>query len=94
MIDGFPTTAACNAMSTGCLLVSANPQCNHTVLTPGRTHIELADATVDALVAALECVRADPRAAATTAAAGQHEIRTQLDVVRGTRARLELMGLL
>ena len=40
--DGFPTQAAADAMSSGCLLVSANPAGDRRVLQPGATTLECA----------------------------------------------------
>ena len=93
MIDGFPTTTAMSAMSTGCLLVSANPRSDHAVLTPGRTHVELDDPSPEKLAGALERLLADRDGAAATAAEGQRVARAELDVLRAMRSRLELLGL-
>lgn len=94
MIDGFPTTTAASAMSTGCLLVSANPRSDHSVLTPGRTHVELAAASAQQLAAALVRLNADRAGAAAVAAEGQRVVRQRLDVFGAMRSRLELLGLL
>ncbi|MFE0504338.1 glycosyltransferase [Peribacillus butanolivorans] len=40
-LDGFPTTAAADAMSTGCLLVSTNPRNDRFILESGVDYIEV-----------------------------------------------------
>ena len=40
MVDGFPTVAATDAMSSGCLLVSANPGRDYRILEPGIHYAE------------------------------------------------------
>jgi glycosyltransferase involved in cell wall biosynthesis len=93
MVDGFPTTTAGSAMASGCLLVTGNPARDHTVLTPGMTHVELAEATPDALAAALDEAAADRRGARRTAEAGRRIVRERLDVFAAMRERLAALGL-
>jgi glycosyltransferase involved in cell wall biosynthesis len=94
MIDGFPTTTAASAMSTGCLLVSGNPRADHSVLTPGRTHVELENVSAGELAGVLVGLLADRDAAAAIAAEGQRVARAELDVFGAMRSRLDLLGLL
>ncbi len=89
--DGFPTSAAAEAASSGLLLVTANPESDHRYLRPGTDHVEVPP-TADAVADAVRAVLADPDAAATTAESGAQRVREQLDVRRGAAARLELMG--
>jgi glycosyltransferase involved in cell wall biosynthesis len=90
--DGFPTTAAGEAVSSGCLLITANPDADHRALRPGTDHIEV-DATPAAVANAVRSVIADPRMAETIAESGAGRVRERLDVRRGAARRLELMGL-
>jgi glycosyltransferase involved in cell wall biosynthesis len=93
MVDGFPTTTAGSAMASGCLLVTSNPARDHTVLTPGLTHVELAEATPEALVTALDWAATRRPIARRTAEAGQRTVRERLDVFAAMRGRLDVLGL-
>ncbi len=90
--DGFPTAAAGEAVSSGCLLVSANPDADHRSLRPSVDYIEV-PATSTAFADAVRSVLADPATAAAVAASGATRIRERLDVRVGAVTRLELMGL-
>jgi glycosyltransferase involved in cell wall biosynthesis len=90
--DGFPTAAAAEAASSGCLLISANPDGDDRVMRAGVDHLE-PEATAGAFAAAIGGVLADPAAAATMAESGARRVRDRLDVRVGTAARLSLMGL-
>jgi glycosyltransferase involved in cell wall biosynthesis len=91
--DGFPTTAAGESMSSGLLLISANPDRDHRVLRPGVDHIEI-DAVPSALADAIRSVLAEPTTATATAASGSRRVRDRLDVRVGAAKRLELLGLI
>lgn len=90
--DGFPTAAAGEAMSSGCLLVSANPERDHRVLRPAVDYLEV-DATGPACAAALRWVVSHPDEATTIAASGQRRVRERLDVRVGAGSRLNAIGL-
>lgn len=94
MIDGFPTTTAASAAGTGALLVTGNPRSDHTVLTPGETHVELDEITPAALAAALDAVERDRARARAIAARGCEVVRARLDVRGSMRERLLMLGLL
>jgi glycosyltransferase involved in cell wall biosynthesis len=89
--DGFPTAAAAEAVSSGLLLLTANPDRDHRHLTPGRDHVELTP-TALAFADAVRSVLADPAAAQVIAASGARTVRERLDVRAGADARLALMG--
>jgi glycosyltransferase involved in cell wall biosynthesis len=89
--DGFPTGAAVEAASSGLLLLSANPDDDHRNWRPGTDYVQL-PATVGAFADAVRRVLADPRAAVTVAESGAARVRERLDVRRGARERLALMG--
>jgi hypothetical protein len=93
VVDGFPTQAAADAMSSGCLLVSANPGADHRVLRPGEHYVEC-PAEPDALREALEAVAADVPRARRIAAAGSAQVRSRMDVRQGIAAKLRHLGLL
>lgn len=91
IVDGFPTTAAAEAMSSGCLLITGNPEGDHRSLRPGIDHLECAP-TPEAFAAAIRWAIDHPEEAATIAANGATRVREHLDVRVGALRRLELMG--
>ena len=90
--DGFPTQAAADAMSSGVLLVSANPSGDHRVLTPGEHYIEL-PAEAGAFRRTLVELAADPEGTRRLAEAGSDRVREQMDVRRGVAQKLAAIGL-
>ena len=90
--DGFPTQAAADAMSSGVLLVSANPAGDHRVLTPGEHYIEI-PAEVGSFRESLLDLAADPEWAQRLAQTGSDRVRDQMDVRRGLAQKLAAMGL-
>jgi hypothetical protein len=90
--DGFPTQAAADAMSSGLLLLSANPAGDHRVLTPGEHYIELS-AESDAFRWKLLELAGDPERTRRLAEAGSNRVREQMDVRRGVAQKLEAIGI-
>lgn len=90
--DGFPTQAAADAMSSGCLLISANPQEDHRVLQPGSHYVDCS-ADPSALRSAIMAASADPAAAQRTAEEGSRKVRDQMDIRRSAELKLRHMGL-
>jgi glycosyltransferase involved in cell wall biosynthesis len=90
--DGFPTQAAADAMSSGVLLVSANPADDHRVLTPGEHYLEV-PAEPEAFRATLLELEADPTRTRRIAEAGSSRVREQMDVRRGIAEKLGAIGL-
>jgi glycosyltransferase involved in cell wall biosynthesis len=91
MTDGFPTQAAADAMSSGCLLVSANPLGDHRVFEPGVHYIECpADATK--LRDVLHRLARDQQTMRRIAEAGSARVRERMDVRLGVSTKLSLMG--
>src|SRR4051812_9321083 len=90
--DGFPTAAAGEAVSSGLLLLTANPDADHRAMRPGVDHLEI-PATAEAFADGVRGILADPGAAAAIAASGARRARERLDVRVGARARLEAMDL-
>ena len=89
--DGFPTQAAADAMSSGCLLVSANPATDYRVLQPGTHYIEV-PADPHALREHLDEIAGEPERWRTIADAGSARVRERMDVRRGIAQKLEFMG--
>ena len=88
--DGFPTAAAAEAVSSGLLLLTANPDSDYRRLRPATDYVEV-PATSEAFADAIRTVLADPDAARTVANAGAERVREQLDVRVGAAERLALM---
>jgi glycosyltransferase involved in cell wall biosynthesis len=89
--DGFPTQAAADAMSSGCLLVSANPASDHRVLTPGAHYLEC-EAEPRRLQELLEEIARDPTRWRGIADAGSQRVRGRMDIRRGVASKLAYMG--
>ena len=89
--DGFPTAAAAEGVSSGLLLITANPDGDHRQLRPGIDLIEL-PATAEAFADGVRSVLANPDAAATISESGARRVRERFDVRIGATARLALMG--
>ena len=53
-IDSFPTTAAAEAMSTGCCLISTNPRHDYFALSPDEDYLEVREKSVEDLLEALQ----------------------------------------
>ncbi|MEJ7893298.1 MAG: glycosyltransferase family 4 protein [Solirubrobacteraceae bacterium] len=90
--DGFPTQAAADAMSSGCLLVSSNPADDHRVLSRGTDYVP-SEATPAAVRDAVLRVAADLPAARRVAERGQATVRERMDIRRSTELKLRHMGL-
>jgi glycosyltransferase involved in cell wall biosynthesis len=90
--DGFPTGAAAEAMSSGLLLISVNPDADCSQLRPDIDFLErLADPF--AFAEAVREVIRNPARAATIAATGARRVRERFDVRVGVAERLALMNL-
>jgi glycosyltransferase involved in cell wall biosynthesis len=92
IVDGFPTGAAAEAMSSGCLLITANPEADHRTLRPDVDLLERPP-TPEAFAEAVRLALADPARAAAIAASGAARVRERLDTRHGVRQRVGLMGL-
>lgn len=90
--DGFPTQAAADAMSSGCLLLSSNPAQDHRVFTPGEHYVECAP-DADSVRRALCDLGRDPERMRRIARSGAEQVRRRIDVKLGTAAKLAHMGL-
>jgi glycosyltransferase involved in cell wall biosynthesis len=89
--DGFPTQAAADAMSSGCLLISANPASDHRVLTPDIHYLQC-DAQSDRLRELVQEIALDPQRMRRIAKAGSRRVRDRMDVRRGAASKLTQMG--
>ncbi|MDY7991540.1 glycosyltransferase [Paenibacillus polymyxa] len=55
--DGFPTTAAAEAIATGCILVSTNSRNDERILEAGEDYFKIDEANPDMLVQTLNMIR-------------------------------------
>jgi glycosyltransferase involved in cell wall biosynthesis len=90
--DGFPTQAAADAMSSGALLVSANPAEDHRVLTPEVHYLER-PAHPEAIRETLLRLAADPEWTRRLADQGSERVHREMDVRKGIGMKLAAMGL-
>lgn len=90
--DGFPTQAAADAMSSGCLLTSANPAVDHRVLEPALHYLDC-EADPVQLRQQLKHIADDPQRMRDIAQAGSDRVRARMDVRQGARSKLIHMGL-
>jgi hypothetical protein len=90
--DGFPTQAAADAMSSGVMLLSANPAQDHRVLRPEVHYLER-PATVEAFRATLLELADDPGRARQVAERGSDRVQVEMDVRKGVGEKLQAIGL-
>lgn len=89
--DGFPTQAAADAMSSGCLLISANPAADHRVLEP-TLHYLYCEPNPTRLQHQLQQIANDPQRMRDIAQAGSEQVRARMDIRLGARSKLAHMG--
>ncbi|MGM1022420.1 MAG: glycosyltransferase [Bacillota bacterium] len=90
--DGFPTTAAGDAMSTGCLLVSSNPRRDSFVLLSGVDYLEITETR--SLVDILRWIKDHFDEAMAIGVSGTNKIRSRYDSKVVVSRKLEAMGLI
>lgn len=91
MVDGFPTTAATDAMSTGAALVSSNPRGEHRVFSPGVHYAEIPERDPDALGAVLRSFADDRDAPARMARRGADRVRELMSAAAIVTYKLDAM---
>jgi glycosyltransferase involved in cell wall biosynthesis len=92
VIDGFPTGGAAEAMSSGCLLITSNPERDHRIMRPEVDLLERPPAA-EAFADAIRWALSHAERAAAIAASGAARVRERMDARHGVRQRLALMGL-
>lgn len=78
-LDGFPTTAAGDAMSTGCLLVATNPRNDRFLLESGKDYLEIGVNSVQDLIDTLYWIRDNFQEAMQIGVNGANKIRAHYD---------------
>ncbi|MCM3270695.1 glycosyltransferase family protein [Paenibacillus elgii] len=89
-LDGFPTTAALDAMAAGCLLISINPRNDHLVLASGNDYLEVSP-EAQTVVDALHWVRDHMPEARQLAVNGANTVKTRFNVSEIVKAKLYYM---
>ncbi len=92
MIDGFPTTAAAEAMATGCALVASNPRRDHRLLEPGLDYVEVPPEDPAALADALRRFDRDRGHLRAIAAAGCNAVHSR-PIAQVVHEKLRAMGI-
>ena len=78
-------------MSSGCMLLSANPASDHRVLKPGVHYLDC-EPNAELIRGQLEEIAQDHRRMREIAQAGSERVRGCMDVRRGVRDKLSKMG--
>jgi glycosyltransferase involved in cell wall biosynthesis len=93
LVDGFPTSTACEALASGCALISSNPRQEDWILRAGEHYAEVPMGDPDALAAALDDLERDRGLRDALASRGAVRIKEIMDVNAVARAKLAAMGL-
>jgi glycosyltransferase involved in cell wall biosynthesis len=88
-LDGFPTTAAADAMATGCLLVSTNSRNDHFVFDGNIDYLEIYDDDVSTLVDTLVWVNTHFQEAMQIARNGAQKVRERFDFQSIVKQKLD-----
>lgn len=86
-LDGFPTTTAVDAMSTGCVLVSTNPRNDRFILECGTDFIEVAPSG-QAIADALVWIKENFREAMRIGVNGSNKIKHRFDAKQIVKSKL------
>ncbi|AZK47586.1 glycosyltransferase family 4 protein [Paenibacillus lentus] len=89
-LDGFPTTAAVDAMSTGCLLVTTNPRNDQLILQEGIDYLKI-NPDEDSLFHALCWIRDHVRKARHIATHGAKTIQSRFQMEQIVKEKLSHM---
>ncbi|MBX7158666.1 MAG: glycosyltransferase [Acidimicrobiia bacterium] len=92
MVDGFPTTAATDAMATGAALVSSNPRREHRVFEPGRHYVEVPERDPGALASALRAFADDRDELAALSRRGADRVRERMSASAIVSAKLDAIA--
>ncbi|WP_057915598.1 glycosyltransferase [Peribacillus muralis] len=77
-LDGFPTTAAVDAMSTGCVLVSTNPRNDRLILESSVDYLEV-DADVNSIKDTLMWIKENFQQAMEIGIKGAYKVKNNFD---------------
>ncbi|MNJ43421.1 Glycosyl transferases group 1 [compost metagenome] len=89
-LDGFPTTAAVDAMATGCLLVTTNPRNDHLILKDGIDYLKI-NTDEQSLIHTLLWIKDHFRKAKRIAVNGSRTIKARFEMTKVVTAKLAHM---
>jgi glycosyltransferase involved in cell wall biosynthesis len=90
-IDGFPTGAAVDAMSTGCCLISTNIRKDHRALTPGEDYLEINEKSPEDIVTAIEYLYGNQDKMLSMANSGYRKVLKFFDVKKNVAFKHSLI---
>jgi glycosyltransferase involved in cell wall biosynthesis len=93
LVDGFPTSTACEALASGCALISSNPRGEDWILTAGEHYLEIPMQDPAALARGLDDLERDRDLRDALAERGAARIREVMNVREVARAKLEAIGM-
>jgi glycosyltransferase involved in cell wall biosynthesis len=92
LVDGFPTSTACEALASGCALISSNPRREDWIVTADEHYLEIPVQDHVALASALDQLERDRDLRDRLAERGAARVREVMDVRKVARAKVEAMG--
>jgi hypothetical protein len=90
-IDQFPTTAAGEAMSTGCCLISTNPRHDYFALSPDEDYIEVAQESYEDILEATEYLYNNQYDILSIAYKGYHKILRFFDATKNVAYKYKVI---
>jgi hypothetical protein len=93
LIDGFPTSTACEALASGCALVSSNPRDDDWILAADEHYLQIPVGDPGALSQALDRLERDRDLRDRLAEHGAARIRELMNARGVAQAKLRAMGL-
>jgi glycosyltransferase involved in cell wall biosynthesis len=90
-IDSFPTTAAAEAMSTGCCMISTNPRHDHYALNPDEDYLEIREKSVEDLVRTIEYLYQNQDQMLSFASSGHKKILEFFDVEKNVALKYRVI---
>jgi glycosyltransferase involved in cell wall biosynthesis len=92
LVDGFPTSTACEALASGCALISANPRGEDWIVRDGEHYLEIPVQDHVALAEALDLLERDRDLRDRLAEHGAARVREVMDASKVARAKVQAMG--
>jgi glycosyltransferase involved in cell wall biosynthesis len=92
LVDGFPTSTACEALASGCALISSNPRGEDWIVTADEHYLEIPVQDHVVLASALDQLERDRDLRDRLAERGAARVREVMDVRKVARAKVEAMG--
>jgi len=90
-LDGFPTTTATEAMSTGCCLISTNPRKDYSALKPEEDYLEIKEKSSDSLKKKIEYCYDNQDEMVLMAERGQKKVLEFFDVEKNVHFKYNVI---